>query len=345
MDKICVFCGVKPVKKNKEHVLPQWLLKMTGDPNRKVTFGFNYNSGKQIEFNWQSFTAPSCTDCNERYAKFEGKVKVIVEKLQNREEITGTEALLLLDWLDKVRIGLWINYYYLENNKSQINPRLCIDNRIGKKDRFLQIHFLESKTNSSGLNAFGVETFVFQFNPSCFALRINNVLLFNGSNDFLISKNCGFPYPDKIVSKENGTLELSDWRYDRKKYLEIDNLPLFKGVLTLMQPIQTEMQYESNYYNDSYLVLNCLDRDKRIGNLFRVYNSDIISIDKIEDKLEYESVTGKEITILWQMIAKVYYAQNVFLKRVETNNEIFAKAIKVNEKTIDFYESKNKNFA
>ena len=340
MNKFCVFCGNEPLKKNKEHVLPQWLLKMTGDPNRKVKFGFNHNSGKEIEFNWKSFTAPSCTECNDRYAKFEGKVKPIVEKLQQRVEITGNESLLLLDWLDKVRIGLWINYYYLESNKGQINPRLFIDNRIGKKDRFLQIHFLESKINSDGLNAFGVESFVFQYNPSCFALRINNILLFNGSNDFLISKNCGFPYPNKIVVKKNGMLALSHWLYDRKTHSEIDNLPFFKGVLTLMQPIQTEVEFESNYYYDSYLILNCLEREKRIGKLFRISNNNLVSIDNYEDELEYESVTGKETTILWQMIAKVYKAQNVFLKRAETENDFFDKAIKVNENMIEYYESK-----
>jgi len=32
MDKFCIFCGDKPQSKNLEHIIPQWLLKMTGDP-------------------------------------------------------------------------------------------------------------------------------------------------------------------------------------------------------------------------------------------------------------------------------------------------------------------------
>jgi hypothetical protein len=33
----CVFCGQATTKQTKEHILPQWLLKLTGDPSRLVT--------------------------------------------------------------------------------------------------------------------------------------------------------------------------------------------------------------------------------------------------------------------------------------------------------------------
>jgi hypothetical protein len=339
MKKICVFCGNKPENKNKEHVLPQWLLEMTGDPNRTVKFGYNFKSEKEIEFNWKSFTAPSCTKCNDRYAEFEGKIKEIVKKLQNKIELTGKEILELLDWLDKVRIGLWINYYYLEQNKGQINPRLCIDNRLAKKDRFMQIHFLESKHKSDGLNAFGVESFVFQFNPSFFGLRINNILITNGSNDFLISKNCGFPYPNKIETVENGMLSLSEWKYDRKTYHEIDNLNLHKGVLTIMQPIQTELAYESNFFNDSYLIQNCISRDNRIGTIFRIKDEKLMPINDLNKKIEFESVMGDDVKLIGNLISKIYEGQNVFLKRVIKEIETFKMAIELNEKIIEYHKS------
>ncbi|WP_455289434.1 hypothetical protein [Vibrio parahaemolyticus] len=53
--KYCVFCGEEPQNKNKEHVLPQWLLKMTGAPKRVVNFGYNYANEKEIKFDWSSF--------------------------------------------------------------------------------------------------------------------------------------------------------------------------------------------------------------------------------------------------------------------------------------------------
>jgi hypothetical protein len=34
MDKFCVFCGESPENKNKEHVIPQWLIRMTGYSKR-----------------------------------------------------------------------------------------------------------------------------------------------------------------------------------------------------------------------------------------------------------------------------------------------------------------------
>jgi hypothetical protein len=339
MEKICVFCGKKPEIKNKEHVLPQWLLNITGNPNRIVNFGYNYSSDEVLKFDWKNFTVPSCTKCNEKFSEFEGKIKLIVEKLQRGKEITGKESLDLFDWLDKVRIGLWLNYYFLEKNKSQITPNLCINNRIGKKDRFLQIHFVESKINSSGLNAFGVETFVFQFNPSCFGLRINNLLIINGSNDFLISKNCGFPYPQTIESNENGMLALSDWKYNRSTHPYIENLNLHKGVLTLMQPIQTQLKNLSFYYSDHYLIANCLNPDKRIGKVFRVDNESLIPINNLSNKLKFEPVTKDEIKFLGQLVAKIYQGQNVFLQRAEAQNIHFEQAIEINNETIKHYEN------
>jgi len=45
--KYCVFCGKPPSDKNKEHVLPHWLIKMTGDPNRVVNLGFSKSASKE----------------------------------------------------------------------------------------------------------------------------------------------------------------------------------------------------------------------------------------------------------------------------------------------------------
>lgn len=345
MNKICVFCGKKPNDKNKEHILPQWLLKMTGDPNRVVKFGMDHSTGKIMEFDWKSLTAPACKKCNERYSDFEAEIKLLIEKISNKTEITANEAIKVLDWLDKVRIGLWLNYYYLEKNKGQINPRLCIDNRLGKKDRFMQIHFLESKQKSDGLNAFGVETMAFQFNPSCFGLRINNILIINGSNDFVISKNCGFPYPNSIEMSENGMLLLEDWKYNRKTYSIIDNLDLHKGVLTVMQPIHKEMTYQYNYFSDSYLIKNCVDLPNQIGRLFIIENKILTPVYNLEAQIAYEPVTGKYTKWIGELIAKVYEAQNAFLKRIKPKNKIFEKIIELNINQIKFYNEHHKSNA
>ena len=341
----CVFCGKPPEDKNKEHILPQWLLSLTGDPNRTVTFGSNYETGKPISFSWKSFTVPSCTVCNEKFSDFENEIKTIVEKLLEKKELTSNEVIKLLDWFDKVRIGLWHNYYYIEKNKGFILPRLFINNRAGKKDRFLQIHFLHSEKQQLGLNAFGVETLSFQYSPTCFALRVNNLLMINGSTDFIISKNCGFPYPKKIIPRDNETLEFSDWEYDRTTHSDIQQIEIAKGVLTAMQPIHSEIKCLSNYYSDSYLIANTIGVKSQVGTLFRIQNNSCISINNLDTLLEYEDVKGEDCKRAGDLISMVYKLQNVFLS-IQANpkhKETYDFAEKLNIDYIKYYKDLQKN--
>lgn len=46
-----------------------------------------------------------------------------------------------------------------------------------------------------GINLFGSDSLIFNAMPSCFGLRINNLLLLNASADFFCSEGCGFPHP------------------------------------------------------------------------------------------------------------------------------------------------------
>src|SRR5690606_14644440 len=129
-------------------------------PKRIVDFGFDYSENKKITFDWESFTAPSCSKCNQKYSDLEAEIKPLVMRILSRMPLQRFELIKLLNWLDKVRIGLWLSYYFIEKNKGAIIPHLCIENRINSKDRFLQIHFLESRNDQKGLNAFGVNSLV-----------------------------------------------------------------------------------------------------------------------------------------------------------------------------------------
>src|SRR5688572_14983604 len=103
--RFCVFCGAPPERKNKEHVLPRWLISLTGDPNRVVNFGVDYQSGKLLRFAWSSFVAPSCEDCNGKFATLEAAAKPLIQRLLERDALDSEEYLIVFDWLDKVRIG------------------------------------------------------------------------------------------------------------------------------------------------------------------------------------------------------------------------------------------------
>ena len=80
MKKKCIFCGKEPKNTTKEHIIPQWLIKETGDPNRKALFGINKKNQEHIIFNFNSFVFPACEECNNEYSQLENKVKSIIIK-------------------------------------------------------------------------------------------------------------------------------------------------------------------------------------------------------------------------------------------------------------------------
>lgn len=178
----CVFCGKHPESKNKEHILPLWLLELTGDPSRVVSIGSNFETGEEISFAWQTLVVPACVSCNSNFSILEGKVRRIIDELLARRAIPSKDYDTLLDWLDKVRVGLWLNYHLLQKNPTGIEPNFYIESRVRAKDRMVAIYPLDR--GSKGLNAPGVETLAFHRWPSAFGLRINDIFLVNCSSEF-----------------------------------------------------------------------------------------------------------------------------------------------------------------
>ncbi|MCA1002800.1 hypothetical protein LCM01_20590 [Bacillus thuringiensis] len=201
MKKNCIFCGEKVTDKSKEHIIPQWLMRLTGDPNRQIQLGINFpkkdkwptNPDSFVrKFSFNSFQFPACSKCNSDFSELESNTKPVIEKILNKEAINIGEIDTLLDWFDKIRIGLWLGYYFLNNNITQINPQFAIGKRLGAKDRMLAIYHYSDVTD--GINFIGADTLAFQHSPTCFGFRINEYYFFNLSTDYLFSKNLGFPY-------------------------------------------------------------------------------------------------------------------------------------------------------
>jgi len=73
MEEFCVFCGQFPESKGKEHVLPQWLIKMIGEVKRIATFGVDF--AKQPfaprQFSFHTLTFPACSQCNNGFSRLE----------------------------------------------------------------------------------------------------------------------------------------------------------------------------------------------------------------------------------------------------------------------------------
>ena len=130
MEKFCVFCGKKPTNKNKEHVIPRWLIEYTGEINRRINVGFDSNKHELRTFSFNQLTLPACEQCNFEFGKIEAKVKPIIISLIEKGELVYSDTSLLLDWVDKVRVGLWLLFYTLDNNSMDIGPNFFINNHF-----------------------------------------------------------------------------------------------------------------------------------------------------------------------------------------------------------------------
>lgn len=219
MRKFCVFCGEKPVDKNKEHVIPQWLIKYTGDPNRITLIG--KKEGKEIKFSWLNFVFPACEECNSNFSNIESKIQPILVKIDNENSVTHNEINLFLDWIDKIRIGMWLGQAMLKNK--DFEPNFFINQRIASKDRLCLIYKLND--SEKGIGIIGTETPVFEQTPSCFSLIINNMVFFNYSKEFLLSKNIGFPYPDEYTYNSSIQIKINKFVPGTYKI----NFPIIEG--------------------------------------------------------------------------------------------------------------------
>ena len=130
--KLCVFCGKRPESKTKEHVIPLWLIKLTGDPNRQAIFDVDWSKNPPAprRFAFDQFTFPACNDCDCHFADVEKRVEAVISSLLSGHELTELDFDLLLTWLDKVRVGLWLAKYILEGNPPRNYAKLLHNQEV-----------------------------------------------------------------------------------------------------------------------------------------------------------------------------------------------------------------------
>lgn len=283
MKPACVFCGNQPSDKNKEHIFPKWLLKMTGFDQKEMSVGSNWETKKEIIFNSLSYTFPACKSCNDDFALVEGKVKPIMEKLLVDQSITGHDLELLLDWFDKIRISAWLGIKYLNKDFFGMTPKYYINQRKGLKDRFLSITntYEEVKTfNISGVNTIG-----FMFSPTALTLRVNNLIFVNCSSDLIVSKKLGFPY--KKLEIPTPALETTDMvlgKAIKKSSPKIFNSKLYTPSIFVAQPIyKIPKESQPHFYDNDYIKDNSYDYENGVGKLFLSDGSNIKTVER--DKL------------------------------------------------------------
>lgn len=314
--KYCIFCGNKPINKSKEHVIPKWLIELTGDPKRIINLGLDLprmvkdTKLKPIneylrKFAFDQFSFPACESCNSKYAVLEEQAQKIVLKLLNNIDLKASEISVLLDWLDKVRIGLWLGYGLLNKNPVNITPKFHISTRIQKSDRMVAIYRIND--NIEGIQFLGADSLAFQFSPCCFLLVINNIAIFNMSTSYLFSRRLGLPYAAKLFFVYDNEIE---W-FTREIKIDIQNgserimLPLIRQqilrpCIELYQPIRSPIGKETikrpNYmdedikklYNTQYVKKFFVDVDLRIGKIFLLKGNRLEEIDYESDRISFK---------------------------------------------------------
>ncbi|MGF6167180.1 hypothetical protein M2426_000753 [Pseudomonas moraviensis] len=193
--KYCVFCGNKPEGKNKEHVIPHWLIKKTGNPNRKIELSTDMvlAQGKNRSYAFDQFTFPACEKCNTDFSALELKAKGVLEKIELSSFVSAIELSSFLDWLDKVRVGIWLGFNQLDRKTFDVQPKFHIASRVGQYDRMLIVQ--KSDAKNKRINMIGVNTLSFYSTPSAFGFAVNDLYFTNVSYNHLLARRCGFPYP------------------------------------------------------------------------------------------------------------------------------------------------------
>jgi hypothetical protein len=264
----CIFCGKKPASKTKEHVLPKWLITMTAGLKTQGNFGRSLLSPeKQFIFPFDKFTFPSCKECNQRGSILESKAKVIIEKLCANRPLSAADFHILLNWFDKLRIGLWQGYYYLNNNPARIEPLFHIEQRTMIHDRTLSI--IKLPVSNVDLSFRGCDQISFFYTPSAFSIIINCYCFINISYPFLISKELGYPYPRDAFLRCDGLVDYLVGNGTGKLATpEVLKLIPFSNT-TIMQCIFSQLKNIGGYiYKNNYINNNSMDYDNGIGAIF-----------------------------------------------------------------------------
>jgi hypothetical protein len=273
MEKFCIFCGNPPTAKNKEHVIPRWLIEATGNPKRIASFGVYYpnpDESKASEFSFDQFTFPACEVCNGKFSSLEGRAKPVVLGILDERPLSEWDFSVLLDWLDKVRVGLWLGLIQLSGNPWGITPSYHIAHRMAARDRSVGICMI--KDRQPGINFVGPESPCFAHYPTTMALLINRFCLFNCSGIDLCSRRLGFPFPAKYYMREDRLLEVSLVPGLERILKPVERTGELQSFPFLYQPIFVRGDVRRNgfpdLYDTEYVRRNTIDYGAGYGGVF-----------------------------------------------------------------------------
>jgi hypothetical protein len=188
--RTCIFCGARnPLDRNKEHIIPKWLFEGPSAiaPVKRKPVTYLTIRGQRLPLS--NFEFPACSACNSQWSDVENAAKGVMQTLLLNQSITTDQTDMLLDWFDKIRVGLSLGGLKLTKNETGINPNHHINSRVRLADRLLFI--LQQDVGRPVLALSPPDDPLFQFHPSFLFLRVNHLWFFNYSEMGCASNTLG----------------------------------------------------------------------------------------------------------------------------------------------------------
>lgn len=342
MSKFCVFCGKPPVDKNREHIIPQWLIKYTERGKMPVVKVLKDGELKP-KISYMNFTMPACEACNEEFSRLEAAVKPILLNVLSEKPVTAREISLLLDWFDKVRLGLRLSMVYLQNGLHQEAPHTFIKDRTGLTDRMLIIEKIKQQPDIR-LAFPDTNTEFFKSAAESFQFIIDNYVFTNASAHFLVSSKLGFPYATHIETVDAPNVLMTDFVHgkNRARGPIIDDVYPAPDKIILYQPIFKQYMVNGGLYDNDYVKSHCIDFANGVGGIF--YQRGSTNEVKYLQSDEQTVLKPRETTRSFEAVLRGgYEVQSAVLARAPKYNTSDARFNNYNNKLMEMYAHELKN--
>lgn len=271
MSKFCVFCGKPPVDKNREHIIPQWLIKYTARGKMPMVNVLGGDGTLKPKITYQNFTMPACEACNEKFSKLEAAVKPILLNVLDEKPVSAREISLLLDWFDKVRLGLRLSIVYLQDGLNMEPPHTFIDGRTGWTDRMLIIEKMKPQPDIR-LAFPDTGTQYFKSAAQSFQFIVDNYVFTNASAHFIVSPKLGFPYATNVETVDAPNVCINGWvaGKGRARGPVVGDIYPAPDKIIVYQPIFKPFVSAGvgALYDNDYVKSHCIDYKNGVGGIF-----------------------------------------------------------------------------
>ena len=183
----CLFCGEPFTGQghNFEHVIPKWLVREADLSKRTAPVDF---PTRKFSAAMSRLGGRACETCNAASSDLEGRAGIAYAKVRDGEDLSLSDGRALLDWLDKLRVGMWLWTVEVGKEDYGVNPKFRINERMANKDRILLATKYPPGPTMKGLEFWGANEY-FVITPSALGFFINNVVLVSLSSNFLLARH------------------------------------------------------------------------------------------------------------------------------------------------------------